>query len=94
MGKKYEFAILKQILNSKEEQFTPVTRIWNRYIPSKWQRIVKIYDVYLLQDLDFMPPLSYTECEEHILGYQNVLRKNREKEIKLTELHKLEKKTF
>lgn len=91
MKTQYEFAVLKQVLNNDEEIYTPVVRRWHRFLPAKWERIICIYGMYMLQDLDFTPNLTYSECEKHIVGYQDVLIKRKERNIKLSELHKLEK---
>lgn len=89
---KYEFAILKQVLNNGKEIYTPVVRPVRKIVPAKWERIICLYGKYLIQDLDFTPNLSYADCESHILGYQEVLKHQVENEIKLTELHTLEQK--
>jgi hypothetical protein len=74
---KYEFAIRKAVLSSGKTTYTPVCRkktsITNLLIPNPWERIVKVYDDYILMDLPFTPNLTYQECEEHIIGYQNKL---------------------
>lgn len=97
---KYEFAIKKDVLNSGKTIFTPVCRekrrtIFGLYlmlVPLPWQRIVNIYDEYILMELDFNPELTYKECEEHIAGYQKVLLQKVENEVVTVEFHTLEEK--
>lgn len=90
----FEFAIKKDVLNSGRAIHTPVCRKKSRLriFPNPWERITKIYDEYLLQELDFIPELSYKECEEHIAGYQAVLKEQIENEIANVEFHSLEEK--
>ena len=91
MKKKYEFAIKKDTLRSGRVIFTPVCRRVSRYYPSPvWNRITKIYDRYVTLDLDFIPNLSFEECEQHIAGYKEELRKSIENEVEIVEYHKLE----
>jgi hypothetical protein len=91
---KYEFAIKKDTLNSGKVVYTPVCRMkalfGNKFFPRKWERITRIYNDYILMDLDFIPDLSYQECEEHIHAYQNKLLKQRENDIAEVEFHTLE----
>jgi hypothetical protein len=89
----YEFAIKKDVLNSGKTIFTPVCRkktIWGRLFPNSWERITNIYDEYLLMELDFIPELTYKDCEEHIAGYQKVLEESVENEVATVEFHNLE----
>ena len=91
----YEFAIKKDVLNSGRTIYTPVCRkksLWGRIFPNNWERITRIYDEYLLQELDFVPDLSYKECEEHIAGYQAVLKEAVENDVANVEFHTLEEK--
>lgn len=92
---KYEFAIKKDVLNSGKAIFTPVCRKKSRLgklniLPNPWERITKIYDEYVLMELDWTPELSYKECEAHIQGYQNVLLQKVENEVSTVEFHVLE----
>lgn len=95
----FEFAIKKDVLNSGKVIHTPVCRkkgwagIFGLFLLSQsWQRITKIYDEYLLMELDFIPDLSYKECEEHIAGYQQVLKEQVENQVANVEFHTLEEK--
>lgn len=101
MAKKavYEFAIKKDVLNSGQVIFTPVCRkknwigVFGLYlIQDPWERITKTYDVYELRDLNFTPDLTYIECEEHIIGYQQVLAEKVKDKIATVEFHTLEEK--
>lgn len=87
---KHEFAIKKDTLRSGKVFYTPVYRRigW----ATSWTRITRIYDEYLLMDLDFNPDITFAECEEHIAGYKKKLDKSKENEIKFVEYHKLENK--
>ena len=97
---KYEFAIKKDMLYSGKAIYTPVCRkestffgvptTWN----NPWNRITKIYNVYTLLELDFVPELSYEECEEHIKAYQDFLIKQDSHEVMSIELHALETKNI
>ncbi len=87
---RYEFAIKKDSLNSGIIIYTPVCRKKAKLIPYPWERITKIYDNYILMDLNFVPDLTYEECEEHIHGYQQKLLKLRENDITEVEFHTLE----
>lgn len=92
---KYEFAIKKDVLNSGKAIYTPVCRqksTLGRIFPNHWIRITKIYNQYTLLELDFIPELSYAECEEHIEGYQQVLLQMVENQIATVEFHTLEEK--
>lgn len=91
----YEFAIKKDVLKSGKVIFTPVCREKSRLpliFVNKWNRIVKIYEKYQIQDLDFNPDLTYKECEEHILGYQEVLRQMVQNDVLTVEFHTLEQR--
>lgn len=95
MANVYEFAVKKDVLNSGKTIFTPVCRKKSklgRILPNPWERITNIYDTYLLMELQFTPELSYRECEEHIKGYQMVLRQQIENEVATVEFHTLEEK--
>lgn len=70
-----EFAIQKKTLNSGETVHIPVCRR-KALIPLlsvPWERITKVYDQYILLDIDFEPNLSLEECEEHIRCYKQKL---------------------
>lgn len=94
MATKYEFAIKRETLNSGKEILIPVCRIKNKipFIENRWSRIVEIYGVYQLQELDFQPELTHDECKNHILGYQSVLSKQKENEVAEVEYDTLEVK--
>lgn len=90
----YEFAIKKDILNSGKEILTPVCRRkakW-RWIPNPWYRITLIEGKYRLLELDWIPELTYTECEERVKGYQQELLQQVANNIALVEFHNLENK--
>jgi len=94
---KYEFAIKKDVLNSGKTIYTPVCRMKSKLgklniFPNPWNRIVDQYGVYCLMELDFVPELSYAECEQHIQGYQQVLLKKNENDVSTVEFHVLEEK--
>ena len=97
MPKIYEFAIKKDNLNSNKSIFTPVCRNKSKLeilniFPNPWNRITKIYNEYILMELDFTPDLSYEECEQHIKGYQEILLQNIENQIATVEFHAFEEK--
>lgn len=92
---KYEFAVKKDVLNSGEIIYTPVCRKKSvlgklNIFPNVWERIVKIYDEYVLMELHWTPNLSYEQCEEHIRGYQEKLSKQIENQVQTVEFHTLE----
>lgn len=90
---KYEFAIKKNLLNSGEYLLTPVFRIKStRFSPfkNKWERIVKIYDDFILMDLDTPPILTQQECEDHIMGYKNKLEIDSKNKVKTEEIQIVE----
>lgn len=91
----YEFAIKKDILNSGKVIHTPVCRKkskFGRFIPNPWERITKIYDEFTLMELNFTPKLTQEDCEQHIAGYQQVLKQSVENNVAIIEFHSLEKK--
>lgn len=88
----YEFAIKKDILKSGKEIFTPVTRKKTKLFSSNWQRITELYGVYMLLELDFTPELTYEQCKEHILKYQEAQIKKKEGNVEVVEFHDLEEK--
>jgi hypothetical protein len=92
---KHEFAIKKDILNSGEIVLTPVVRLkskYGRFLNNKWNRITKIYGVYMLMELDFDPKLTREECKEHIQGYQQALRELNKNQVETIEFDTLEEK--
>lgn len=96
---KYEFAIKKDVLNSGKTIYTPVCRRKSKFgrfdiFPNPWERITKIYDEYILQELNFTPELTYSECEDHIQGYQQVLLQSIENQVATVEFHTLEEKNY
>jgi hypothetical protein len=90
----YEFAIQKNVLNSGKIIYTPVCRVkslfGNKIFPRRWERITKIYDNYILLDLDFMPELTFCQCQEHISAYKQILRRKVEKYVDQVDYHELE----
>lgn len=94
----YEFAIKKDTLNSGKIIYTPICRkktsIWKRFNHYPWERITKIYNEYILLDIQFTPDLSYEECEQHIQAYQSKLKQSVAHEVALEELHVLEVKEY
>ena len=89
----YEFAIKKDVLNSGKNIFTPVCRKKSklgRLLPNPWMRITFIYDQVLLMELDFIPDLTYKECEIHIKAYQDALIHKVENQVATIEFHTLE----
>lgn len=72
---KYEFAIKRHVLKDETEILCPVVRVKRRFFKETWQRIVKIYDKYLIQELDWEPVLSLEDCKDHIDGYRLHLEK-------------------
>lgn len=78
----YEFAIKKDTLYNGDIVLTPVARKKARFIPNKWERITKEYDRYALRDLDWNPVLTYLECQDHIIGYKEELKKKIENTVK------------
>lgn len=92
---KFEFAIKKDVLNNGKIIYTPVCREKSklgRLFSGKWQRIVQIYERFFLMELDFIPELSYGECERHIQGYQEELMMQVQDQIATVEFHTLEEK--
>lgn len=83
---KYQFAIKHDVLKSGKEILTPVVRYKNRFFKGMWYRIVKVYDRYVMMDIDFIPNLTREECQEHIEGFK--------KEQLLLEQHKIEQTNF
>jgi len=94
MMAKYEFTIKKDTLNSGKEILTPMCRkkATIGIFTKPWERIVKLYDQYVLMELDFFPELSYADCEEHIKGYQKVLSSHVQNTVVQVEYHSLEEK--
>lgn len=94
----YEFAIKKDILNSGKVIYTPVCRkksnIWKRFNQYPWERICKIYNEYILLDLQFTPDLTYEECEQHIQAYQDKLKQSVAHHVAVEELHVLETQDY
>lgn len=90
-----EFAIQKKTLNSGEVVHIPVCRR-KSLIPLlsvPWERICRVYDNYILLDLDFEPNLSYEECEEHIRCYKQKLLglvENQVSEIEFSDLERVD----
>lgn len=92
---KHEFAVKKNTLHSGRVIFTPVYRTasrMNTIMRTPWTRIIKIYDRFQLQDVDFEPNLTFDECEQHIAGYKAELEKLVEQKVTVTEFLKLEEK--
>jgi hypothetical protein len=90
---KYEFAIKQNTLKSGKVVNIPLCRrkanrlqIFN----NPWERIVRIYDEYLLQDLDFNPDLTLSECEDHIRAYKEKLNNLSEDDIIEEKIHEIE----
>ena len=97
MAKIYEFAIKKNVLNSGKTILTPVCRIKSKLgrfniFPNEWLRITNIYDQYILMELDWIPELTYKECELHIKGYQQILFEKIQNEVSLIQFDTLEEK--
>ena len=92
---KYEFAIKKDTLNSGKVVYSPVCREKAKLFglfPNPWNRITKIYDNYTIMELDWIPELTFAECEEHIKGYQLALAKVTHNEVVMMELQNYEEK--
>lgn len=87
---KYEFGIRTMTLNNGKEILVPVICEVKRFMPKNWQRITKLYEKYLIQELDFNPELTMQDCKDHINGYKEVLRTKVENNIMKTELQLLE----
>lgn len=87
-----EFAVRKHILKSGKVVHTPVARTKriSLWFPDVWTRITLVEGRYKLLDLDFEPDLTYEQCSEHIINYQNQLRRDRENEVETIEYHLLE----
>ena len=80
----YEFGIKKTLLRSGHQILTPVCREKSitSFIKNKWIRIVKIYDNYLLMELDWEPStLTEKDCEEHITQFRKQLDSQRANDI-------------
>lgn len=91
----HEFAIKREELNSGKVILTPMCRratILNKLpiFNNPWQRIVEIYGNYVLMELDFVPELTYEQCEEHINGYKQKLIEFKEGEVAETIILKIE----
>ena|SRR5688572_20999311 len=95
----YEFAIKKDVLNSGKTIHTPVCRKKSKLgrlniFPNPWERIVKLYDKYVLIELDWTPSLTYQECEEHIHGFQLSLTESINNQLHSVEFHALQDKKY
>lgn len=86
-----EFAIKKETLTDGTVILTPVTRVRSRLFPNKWERITKVEDKYILQDLDWNPVLTYEECNERIDYYKEFIRKKIQNTVKSVTYDTLEK---
>ena len=89
---KYEFAILRDVLNSEELIHTPVFRFKSRFpfFNYSWQRIAKVEDGYELLELNPPPTLTEEDCKLRIEGYKAYLREGIKSRVKATELLLLE----
>lgn len=94
MSKTLEFAIKKDILKSGAVIYTPVVRHKRLIFPEQWGRITLIYGRYVVLDLNFEPELSHEQCGEHIINYQNQLRKEQEHLVEQVEFDVLEEIKF
>ena len=86
----FQFGIQKQTQNNGKEIFIPVAREYRRLFPMRWNRIIKLYNTYVLQELDFDPQLTHEQCVEHINGFKEVLRTKVENNILTTEVETIE----
>lgn len=86
MTTQYEYAIKHEVLNSGTEIFIPVVRPKQKVFKSSWSRITKVYDRYLIMDLDFNTNLTHEECEEHIAGHKEEVRVMNQNKIKKTSI--------
>ena len=84
---KREFSIHKKKLKSGEELCIPMTRVKSKvpFLKNPWGRIICIYGVYVLQDIDF-EPIDTIDCEAHIKGYIKQLEEACSKQIFSTEI--------
>ncbi len=91
---KYEFAIQKKKLNSGKEILIPVCRrkSLSKFIllSNQWCRIICIYGIYKLMELDFDPELTHEECQQHINGYKEYLSKSVENNVSTIEVDNIE----
>lgn len=91
----YEFAIKKDILNSGKEILTPVCRTkskWRWAGSNPWCRISLVEGKHTLLELDWIPELTYKQCEERVKEYQKELLKKVANNVVIVEFHNLENK--
>ena len=88
--KKYEFAIKKDTLKNGDIIYTPVVRKkgWSQ----PWNRITRVENSLMLQDIDWDAGLTFQECERRIEEYKEMLAERDGRYIQTTEFHKLEEK--